>query len=69
MQKALTIELKADSVVKADTAGLQMFVSLRRELHTLGGELLWRKPSAELRQAANLLGLTEQLGLSPVAGS
>ena len=68
MQKALCIELKADTVSKADTAGLQMLVSLQRELKTLGGELIWKKPSAELLQAAKLLGLCEPLGLADVGG-
>ncbi|BFM05983.1 STAS domain-containing protein [Halioxenophilus aromaticivorans] len=66
VEKAINIELKADLVAKADTAGLQMFVSLRQELKALGGDIIWKKPSDELLQAAKLLGLTVSLGL-PVA--
>jgi len=64
MHKALTIELKADGVTKADTAGLQVFVSLRNELKTLGGDIVWKKPSDDLVRASDLLGLSEALGLS-----
>ncbi len=67
VEKAINIELKADSVKKADTAGLQMFVSLRKELKSLGGDIVWKKPSDELLQAAKLLGLAQCLGL-PEAG-
>lgn len=63
MQKSLTIELKADSVVKADTAGLQLFVSLKKELDGLGGDLIWKKPSDDLLKSAELLGLSEKIGL------
>lgn len=64
MQKALTIELKADAVNKADTSGLQVFVSLRKELKALGGDVVWKKPSDKLCQAAHLLGLFDDLGLA-----
>lgn len=63
VEKAINVELKADSVKKADTAGLQMFVSLRQELKTLGGDIIWKKPSEELQQAATLLGLSDHLGI------
>lgn len=63
VEKALRIELKSDSVKKADTAGLQMLVSLRNELKTLGGDIVWKKPSEELIQSAELLGLAGCLGL------
>ena len=63
MQKALTIELKADTVNKADTSGLQVFVCLRKELKALGGDVIWKNPSEKLCQSAQLLGLTEALGL------
>jgi len=63
MQKSLNIELKADAVTKADTAGLQLFVSLRKDLHALGGDISWKKPSDELMNTAKLLGLASHLGL------
>ena len=68
LQKALTrsanIELKADAVTKADTAGLQLFVALAREVADTGGGLTWKKPSQALLETAALLGLDRQLGLS-----
>ena len=63
LEKSSTIELKADSVKKADTAGLQVFVALMREVESTGGCLIWKKPSDELIKAASLLGLDEALGL------
>lgn len=63
MHKSLTIEVKADRVVKADTAGLQVFVSLINEVQSLGGKVIWRKPSAALLQSAALMGVTDALGL------
>ena len=63
LQKASTIELKADSVSKVDTAGLQLVVSLKKEIELLGGEIQWKKPSEKLLDCANSLGLLKHLGL------
>lgn len=63
MEDSINIELKSDDVKKADTSGLQMIISLRKELNSLGGDIVWKKPSQELIQSAVLLGLTENLGL------
>lgn len=67
LQKSLArsshIELKADTVMKADTAGLQLFVALQREVKETGGGLTWKKPSQALLETAALLGLDRELGL------
>lgn len=64
LQKSANIELKAESVTKADTAGLQLFVALAREVAKTGGSLTWKKPSQALIETAALLGLDGELGLS-----
>ncbi len=64
LQKSSTIELKADDVKKADTAGLQLFVALARDVSNTGGALVWKKPSQALIDAARLLGLEKELGLA-----
>jgi len=64
LQKSSTIELKADDVKKADTAGLQLFVALARDVSDTGGALVWKKPSQALIDAAQLLGLEKELGLA-----
>ena len=63
LNRASTIELKADSIKRADTAGLQLFVCLAREVAQRDGKLIWKKPTNELTQAAALLGLADELGL------
>ena len=64
LQKSSVVELKAHTVQKADTAGLQLVLSLKNEIETTGGQLIWKKPSNELIDAAKLLGLYESLGLT-----
>lgn len=64
LQKSSTIELKADGVKKADTAGLQLFIALARDVSNTGGALVWKKPSQALIDAARLLGLEKELGLA-----
>ena len=64
LEKSSTIELKADAVTKADTAGLQLLLALLREVESTGGSIVWKKPSDELMQAACLLGMDKQLGLA-----
>lgn len=64
LQKSFTIELKAESVKKTDTAGLQLFVALAQEVRSNGGQLVWKKPSQALLEGAALLGLDKELGLS-----
>lgn len=64
LEKSSTIELQADDVKKADTAGLQLFLALSRDVSGAGGALIWKKPSQALIEAARLLGLDRELGLS-----
>lgn len=63
LQKASTIELKANDVEKVDTAGLQLVVSLKKEVTTLHGKIIWKSPSEKLIHAAMSLGLKEYLEL------
>ena len=64
LQKASVIELKADTVMKADTAGLQLMAALSTEVNKTGGQLIWKKPSEALISAAQQLGLEQAIGLS-----
>lgn len=61
LEKTSYIELKADKVQKADTAGLQLFVALKKEVADGGGKLHWKNPSEALLLTAAQLGLHEQL--------
>lgn len=64
LSKASTIELKADQVDKADTAGLQLLLSVSRQVSHQGGQLIWKKPTKKLIDSAQLLGLATELGLN-----
>ena len=61
LEKSSTIEVVADAVEKVDTAGLQLFVALFKELEKVGGHVVWRSPSNVLTDAAATLGLTSYL--------
>lgn len=63
LQKSSTIELKADKVTKADTAGLQLFAALAQEVASKGGKVIWKNPSEALLSTAQQLGLTAILML------
>ena len=63
MQKSSVVIVKADTVNKVDTAGLQLLLVVIKELSLSGGRLEWKKPSKKLIEVASLLGLTDQLGL------
>lgn len=63
IDKSNSIDLKAEAVERIDSAGLQLILSFRRELQQSGGDLTWKHPSDKLRDAANLLGMSEELGL------
>lgn len=64
LQKSSTVELNADAVQKVDTAGLQLFIAISREVSGSNGTLIWKKPSEVLIAAAARLGLDKELGLS-----
>lgn len=57
LNESSSIELLADSVSKIDTAGMQLVVSLKRELERIGGSLTWNKPSDVVTQSIVTLGL------------
>jgi len=63
LKKSSTIELKADAVHKADTAGLQLMLSLAQEVERQGGRIIWKKPTNALISYAQQLGLAKPLGL------
>ncbi|ARN74983.1 STAS domain-containing protein [Oceanicoccus sagamiensis] len=63
LQKSAVIELKADKVSKADTAGLQLLAALAIEVTRRGGHLIWKKPSDTLLTTAQQLGLSQALML------
>ncbi len=63
LQKSCVIEIKADKVAKADTAGLQLFVALAQETTNKGGNIIWKNPSETLLSTARQLGLSVQLML------
>ncbi len=63
LQKSVVIELKADKVSKADTAGLQLMAALASEVTNRGGQLIWKKPSDTLLATAQQLGLYQALML------
>lgn len=64
LDKSPVVEMKADAVAKADTAGLQLCVALKKELLLRDGQIVWKKPTDALIQAAEQLGLADELGLS-----
>ena len=68
MENALTsdadVELDASKVNYCDTAGLQLLVSLRRELQKTGHDIHWSGSSNSLSETAGYLGLCSSLGLS-----
>ena len=64
LEKATTVELKADAVERIDSAGLQLILSFKQELQQSGGTLTWKRPSDKLRDVADLLGMADDLELS-----
>ena len=52
------IELKADKVERADSAGIQLLLSFQIAATAAGREVIILKPSEELLNAAELLGTT-----------
>ena len=63
LQKSVIIEIKADKVNKADTAGLQLLAALAKEVANRDGSLIWKKPSETLLMTAQQLGLSQALML------
>lgn len=63
VERSNVVELKADKVERADTAGLQILVSLNRELRRRGGKIVWKNPSDDLLAVIKILGLAPYLEL------
>ncbi|ODS23974.1 hypothetical protein AB835_06070 [Candidatus Endobugula sertula] len=63
LKNSSNIELAASDVEKVDTAGLQVFVALQKEVEKTHGQLIWKNPSDALRKAADTLGLTKCISL------
>lgn len=66
MEKALAkqaskIEMKADKVERADSAGIQLLLSFIAAARDANMEMILLKPSDELLAAVELLGSTELL--------
>src|SRR3954465_602865 len=57
------IALDAKQVEKVDAAGLQALLAGRRVLTDAGKTVTWTGCSAQLRSAAELLGLAQPLGI------
>ncbi len=55
--------LKASAIERADTSGLQCLYAFKRDIEEQGVAVTWQAPSENLTQAANLLGMSESLGL------
>lgn len=58
-----TIEIKADKVERADSAGIQLLLSFRATAVANNKKVTFSKPSEELLAAVKLLGASELLGL------
>lgn len=61
------IDIDGKAVRKVHTAALQLFLSLVVEAHLHQITVRWRDPSPALIDAAQLLGLTDSLGLHSAA--
>lgn len=55
------VELDASGLEAVDSAGVQLLLSLKRQLEQLGGALVITAPSTALQQALHVFGLDEQL--------
>ncbi len=57
------IVLQASGVTRADTAGIQLLYALVLAAKERQIALSWEKPSEKLRIAAQILGMSEHLGI------
>jgi len=62
-KEAQQVEVKADSVERVDSAGMQLLLSFKKAIISSGKTINLIKPSDELLAAADLLGATELLEL------
>ncbi|UTA47656.1 STAS domain-containing protein [Simiduia sp. 21SJ11W-1] len=63
LEKSGDVNLKAGSVERVDSAGLQLVLCFRRELQRSGSDIFWQKPSEKVLTTAALLGIQSKLGL------
>lgn len=61
------ITLVGDAVQRADAATLQLFWAFRKSLGDSEASMLWENPSAALCHAAEMVGLSDALGLPATA--
>lgn len=66
---ATTLILDAASVERVDTAGLQVITAFMRSRSVHGAGCEWRGLNQTVVQAAELLGLSRQLGIPAAAAS
>ncbi len=64
LDNSSTIELLAASIVRVDSAGLQLIAALTNELNRIGGQLIWSEPSQVLIDSSNTLGMNRSIGLN-----
>ena len=63
LDKKSHIVLISDKVERADTAGLQLIYSFKKEVESQQKELSWQKPSDALLGACEVLGMSDALGV------
>ncbi len=66
LQKDKPVSIKAAGVTRADTAAIQLLGAFAVELAKRDLQCSWVDVSAELRNAAELLGMEKVLGFAPV---
>jgi phospholipid transport system transporter-binding protein len=67
---AAEVVLDASAVERVDTAGLQLLAAFARDRLQAGHATNWQGAEAQIRPAADLLGLTEMLALeAPAVGT
>lgn len=64
LAKNLSIQLVADKVEKADTAGLQLIYAFIQKAQQKDHSVCWKKPSDALLQASEILGMRNALNLN-----
>ncbi|HSJ49424.1 MAG TPA: STAS domain-containing protein [Gammaproteobacteria bacterium] len=65
LEKGGPLALDGSAVEQLDGAALQLLLAFQLAAVQAGRAPDWRKPSPQLREAAALLGLDGELGLSP----
>ena len=63
LEQDVRVELDFEDVDVVDTAALQLLVAFTKEAHKRGVSISWQQPSAALFRSAELLGLSQELGL------